>query len=303
MRVPRRPEPDAVDFPVDVALAELVPTLPVGAGWRYEMKFDGHRTVVWREKDTVRLQARSGRDVTAVWMDLALAALEMLPPDLVLDGEAVIYAHGKIDFAAAQSRALSAPARARRLAEDLPAHFAAWDVLLQSEHGDVRARPYDDRRALLVDLLQEYDVQPPIQLVPMTDDPTVAMTWYQQLPEQGIEGSVAKRANSVYKAGRIWKKIRHAETVDADVVGYTGPAARPRALAVRLPDGRIALSQSLEAPLAAQVAVHFAASGPSRTVRTREGDAYAVTAPGLVVEVLAGTTRHAVVTVTRLRGP
>ncbi|MFE3168943.1 hypothetical protein [Streptomyces sp. NPDC059224] len=75
-----------MDFPVDVALAELVPILPVGPGWRYEMKFDGHRTVVWREKDTVRLQARSGRDVTAVWMDLALAAFDMLPPGVVLDG-------------------------------------------------------------------------------------------------------------------------------------------------------------------------------------------------------------------------
>ncbi|GAA5702466.1 hypothetical protein SM007_28105 [Streptomyces avermitilis] len=113
-----------MDFPVDVALAELVPTLPVGTKWRYEMKLDGHRAVVWREKDTVRLQARSGRDVTAVWMDLALAALEILPAGVVVDGEAVIYAHGKIDFAAAQSRALSTPARARRLAEDLPAHFA-----------------------------------------------------------------------------------------------------------------------------------------------------------------------------------
>ncbi|GAB1331644.1 ATP-dependent DNA ligase [Streptomyces sennicomposti] len=290
-----------MDFPVDVALAELVPTLPVGAGWRYEMKFDGHRTVVWREKDTVRLQARSGRDVTAVWMDLALAAFDMLPPGVVLDGEAVIYAQGKIDFAAAQSRALSTPARARRLAEDLPAHFVAWDVLLHPEHGDVRARLYDDRRALLVDLLQEYGVQPPLQLVPMTDDPTVAMTWYQQLPEQGIEGIVAKRATSVYKAGRIWKKIRHAETVEADVVGYTGAAARPRALAVRLPDGRIALTQSLKAPLAAQVAVHFAASGPPRSARTPAGETYTIAAPGLVVEVLAGTTRHAVVTVTRLR--
>ncbi|WP_258308896.1 integrase core domain-containing protein [Streptomyces sp. NWU339] len=84
-----------MDFPVDVALAELVPTLPVGAGWRYEMKFDGHRTVVWREKDTGRLQARSGRDVTAVWMDLALAAFDMLPPGVVLDGEAVIYARSR----------------------------------------------------------------------------------------------------------------------------------------------------------------------------------------------------------------
>jgi ATP-dependent DNA ligase len=68
---------------------------------------DGHRTVIWREEETVRLQARSGRDVTANWMDLALAAFEMLPPGEVLDGEAVIYTHERIDFAAAQSRALS----------------------------------------------------------------------------------------------------------------------------------------------------------------------------------------------------
>ncbi|MFC9682826.1 hypothetical protein [Streptomyces sp. NPDC056948] len=113
-----------MDFPVAVPLAEFAPTLPVGANWRYEPKFDGHRTVMWRDEETVRLQARSGRDVTAAWMDLALAGLRMLPGHTVLDGEAVIYANGKIDFAAAQSRAASTPARARRLAEDLPAHFA-----------------------------------------------------------------------------------------------------------------------------------------------------------------------------------
>jgi ATP-dependent DNA ligase len=136
----------------------------------------------------------------------------------------------------------------------------------------------------------------------MTDDPAVAMTWYQQLPEQGIEGIVAKQATSAYRTtGRVWKKIRHAETVEADMVGYTGPAARPRALAVRLSDGRVALTQPLKAPLAAQVAVHLAESGPPRNARTHAGEAYTTATPGLVVEVLAGTTRHAVVTATRLR--
>ncbi|UYQ60035.1 hypothetical protein [Streptomyces peucetius] len=62
-----------VDFPVPVALAQLVPTLPVGEGWWYEMKLDGHRTVLWRTADAVRLQARSGRDVTSVWVDIAIA--------------------------------------------------------------------------------------------------------------------------------------------------------------------------------------------------------------------------------------
>ena len=283
-----------MEFPVDVALAEFVPTLPVGTNWRYEPKFDGHRTVMWREESTVRLQARSGRDVTPVWMDLALAGLEMLPPNTVLDGEAVIYTDGKIDFAAAQSRAASTPARARRLAEDLPAHFAAWDILLHPELGDVRARPYDARRALLLDLLHEYDVQPPIQAVPMTDDPDVAMVWYQQLREQGVEGIICKPATSVFRAGRVWKKIRHAETAEADVVGYTGSATRPRSLAVRLPGGRIALTQALRTPLATQVAAHLATGAPVRTAHAG-GETYTMSAPGLVVEVLAGTTRHAVV--------
>ncbi|WP_329266735.1 ATP-dependent DNA ligase [Streptomyces sp. NBC_01451] len=177
---------------------------------------------------------------------------------------------------------------------------SAWDILLHPELGDVRARPYDMRRALLLDLLHEYDVQPPIQAVPMTDDPDVAMAWYQQLREQGVEGIVCKPATSVFRAGRVWKKIRHAETVEADVVGYTGPATRPRSLAVRLPDGRIALTQALKAPLAAQVAARLATSGPVRTKHTG-GETYSVSDPGVVVEVLAGTTRHAVVTVTRLR--
>ena len=89
--------------------------------------------------------------------------------------------------------------------------------------------------------------------------------------------------------------MRHADTVDAELIGYTGPAARPRALVVRLPGGRIALTQTLKAPLAAQVSVYLAASGPSRSTRTHAGEAYRTTGPGPVVEVLAGTTRHAAV--------
>lgn len=83
--------------------------------------------------------------------------------------------------------------------------------------------------------------------------------------------------------------------MEADIVGYTGPAARPRALAVRLPDGRSALTQVLKAPLAAQVAVHLTASAPPRSTHTRAGEPHTTTAPRLVVVVLAGTTRHAVV--------
>lgn len=284
-------------FPVDVALAQAVPRLPVGPGWWYEIKFDGHRAVLWRQAETARVQARSGRDVTSVWMDLALAGLHTLCPGTVLDGEAVIYKDGRVDFSAAQSRAASAPPRARDLAKQWPATFAAWDILAHPDHGDVRARPYSERRQLLLDVLA--DVPPPIQPVPATDDPEVALVWYETLHEQGVEGIVAKRAGSPYRAGRIWQKIRHAETVDAEVVGYTGPAARPRAVVVQLA-GRRALSQALTAPLAAAVSAHARGRPDGRKARFGDGT-YTTIGPGLVVEVLAGTTRHGVVTVTRIR--
>ncbi|MET8787646.1 hypothetical protein [Streptomyces sp. NPDC004589] len=86
-----------MEFPVAVALAQLVPKLQTGPGWWYEIKLDGHRTVLWRTTEGVRLQARSGRDVTASWMDIALAGMD-LPPGVVLDGEAVIVVDGVVSF-------------------------------------------------------------------------------------------------------------------------------------------------------------------------------------------------------------
>ncbi|MEV3926441.1 MULTISPECIES: ATP-dependent DNA ligase [Actinomycetes] len=287
-----------MEYPVAVALAQPVPALPTGPGWWYEPKMDGHRCVLWRDPGTVRLHARSGRTVTSAWFDIAVAGMN-LPPGMVVDGEAVIWNEGRLDFSAVQARATSTVTRARVLAAKLPASYAVWDLLAHPELGDIRARPYTERRSLLLQLLE--DIGPPIQAVPATDDIEVARAWYDHLQEQGVEGVVAKRATAPYRAGRIWMKVRHSDTVDAEVVGYTGTPSRPRALAVRLPDGRLALTQRLTAPLASAAASHLAAAGPGDRARTNSGDTYTSTAPGLVVEVLAGTTRHAVVTVTRIR--
>ncbi|MGI5507565.1 hypothetical protein [Streptomyces sp. CA-106131] len=101
---------------------------------------------------------------------------------------------------------------------------------------------------------------------------------------------------------RIWRKQRHADTVDGVVVGFTGPQARPHALAVRLPDGSVALSQWLTSVPATRIGERLAGSSAARHGRTLEGDLYQVLAvDGPVVEVLAGSTRHGVVTVVRTR--
>ncbi|GAA3211721.1 hypothetical protein GCM10020256_10730 [Streptomyces thermocoprophilus] len=70
---------------------------------------------------------------------------------------------------------------------------------------------------------------------------------------------------------------------------------------MRLPDGRVALSQRLGAQLAAQVAAALVDVAPAARGRAAGGESFTAAEPGLLVEVLAGTTRHAVVTVTRVR--
>jgi hypothetical protein len=231
-------------------------------------------------------------------MDLAAAAQTVLRPGTVLDGEAVVWTDGRLDFAAAQARGNTTPRRASALAAEYPASYAVWDCLAV-DGVDLRGRPYVERRAALLDVLT--DVKPPIQPVPATEDAEVACVWFEQLQAQGIEGVVAKRATSPYRPDRVWKMARHSETVDAEVVGYVGPPVQPQRVAVRLPDGRRVLSQPVIAPVASEMARHITEAGPGRRARTDDGEAYTTTGQGLVVEVVAGTARHATVTVTRVR--
>ena len=217
------------------------------------MKVDGHRMIMWRTGDGVRLQARPGRDVTAACGDLALAG-HHLPAGTVLDGEAVI----------------------------------------ATEDGRIK-------------LLAGLPVNTPIQAVSATTDRRTALTWYNSLHHQGVEGIVAtppcRRApygagtTSPSRAGRTGAglKIRHADTIDATAVGFTGTARRPRALAVRLPHGCVALSQRLTTTLATRIAPRLIPQ-PEHAY-TQGGDAYTPVSGQVVVEVVAGTTRHAVVTV------
>ncbi|WP_435285274.1 DNA ligase [Streptomyces bacillaris] len=286
--------------PVKPALAQAAPRIPNGPGWWYEPKLDGHRTILRRTDDTVILYARSGRVVTSHWMDLAVAAMQ-LPPGTTLDGEAVIWKDGRIDFTAAQSRAASSITRARALAAQHPASYLAWDVLEHPDQGQVTELPYIERRQLLVDLIG--DLGPPIQAVPATDDRDVAVAWYDGLQEQGIEGIVAKKGSAPYPLGRRgWLKVRHADTEDALVVGYLGPRRRPHRLALATGDegAPIRLSARLDPVLAGRIGEALTAV-EAVGERQADGETYTRVDGYLTVEVLAGSGRHGTLTVTRMR--
>ncbi|WP_405497864.1 ATP-dependent DNA ligase [Streptomyces sp. NBC_00096] len=297
-----------------VALAAAVRTLPRAPGLAYEPKFDGHRLLVLRTLEGVTLQARSGRIVTGAFPDLAAAA-RRLPAGTVLDGEVVVWHAGRTEFALVQRRAAAATAaRAAVLAQSLPASYAAFDVL-ELAGLDLRARPYERRRALLVDLL--LPLGPPLQPVPMTTDPELAETWYETLPASGIEGLVVKRLDEAYPAGRrAWRKLRHTNVRDAAVVGYTGTARRPLALVLVLPvgDGTPLVSSPLTAALRTEVAAAVATGAPGAGAGAGSGAGGAtVTAiglgevpfhpldPPLTAEVRHTSARHPPPEVLRLR--
>ncbi|MCX5194392.1 ATP-dependent DNA ligase [Streptomyces sp. NBC_00249] len=296
--------------PVRVALAAAVRSLPRGVGLAYEPKFDGHRLVVLRTASDVVLQARSGRIVTAAFPDLAAAA-RRLPAGTVLDGEVVVWHAGRTDFALVQRRAAAATAaRAAVLAQSLPASYAAFDVL-ELAGVDVRGRPYERRRALLVDLL--LPLGPPLQPVPMTTDPELAETWYETLPASGIEGLVVKRLDQAYPAGRrAWRKLRHTDVRDAAVIGYTGSPRRPLALVLVLagaedeaPLVSSPLSAGLRTELAAAVTRASGTGGGTGTGTVTAigfGEVpFRLLDPPLAAEVRHSSARHPPPEVLRLR--
>ncbi|MFJ3881238.1 ATP-dependent DNA ligase [Streptomyces sp. NPDC090077] len=299
---------------VQVALAAAVRTLPRAAGLAYEPKFDGHRMVVLRTGEGVALQARSGRIVTGAFPDLAAAA-GRLPAGTVLDGEVVVWHAGRTDFALVQRRAAATAARAAVLAQSLPASYAAFDVL-ELAGVDVRGRPYERRRALLVDLL--LPLGPPLQPVPMTTDPELAETWYETLPASGIEGLVVKRLDQPYPAGRrAWRKLRHTDVRDAAVIGYTGTPRRPLALVLVLP-GEEDEAPLVSSPLSAVLRTELAAAvaergrGPAGGAGGGTGGAtvtaiglgevpFSLLDPPLAAEVRHSSARHPPPEVLRLR--
>jgi len=206
--------------PVKPMLAKSVPEVPVG-DYLYEPKWDGFRTIVFRDGDEVQLGSRNERPLTRYFPEVVAAIKAQLPPRCVVDGEIVIAGgveDGKVglDFEALLQRIHPADSRVQMLAAATPASFVAFD-LLALDGESLLDRPQGERRAMLVAALAE--AQPPVHLTPATDDPALAREWFTIFEGAGLDGVVAKPLSGPYAPDkRTMLKIKHARTVDC-VVG------------------------------------------------------------------------------------
>jgi ATP-dependent DNA ligase len=203
--------------PISPMLAKAVPSIPEGA-LSYEPKWDGFRSIIFRDGDAVEIGSRNERPMTRYFPELVEAVKVSLPERCVVDGEIVVVMGKRLEFEVLQQRIHPATSRVNRLAQETPASFIAFDLLA---HGtdDYMLRPFVDRRAALVEALA--GAKPPIHLTPATTDHSLALRWFEQFEGAGLDGVVAKPLDGTYEPDkRVMFKIKHARTADCVVAGY-----------------------------------------------------------------------------------
>ncbi|KMO73559.1 putative DNA ligase-like protein [Mycolicibacterium chubuense] len=211
--------------PVSPMLAKSVTEIPPDA-W-YEPKWDGFRSILFRDGDDVELGSRNERPMTRYFPEIAAAAETELPQRCVIDGEIVIASGAGLDFEALQLRLHPAASRVRMLAQQTPAAFIAFDLLALGER-DLTALPFAERRAALVDALA--GCGPTFHVTPATTDLDTAHRWFDEFEGAGLDGVVAKPPTLAYQPDkRVMFKIKHQRTADCVVAGYrlhkSGPDA------------------------------------------------------------------------------
>ncbi|MGH3797170.1 MAG: ATP-dependent DNA ligase [Pseudonocardiaceae bacterium] len=214
--------------PVAPMLAKPVPTIP--AGQLYEPKWDGFRSIIFRDGDEVEIGSRNERPMTRYFPDVVAAVLANFPPRAVIDGEIVIadQERNALDFDALQQRIHPADSRVRLLSKETPASFVAFDLLALGDD-DLTGLPLSDRRAALERALA--GAEAPIHLTPVTEDFELARQWFDQFEGAGLDGLIAKKLDLRYQPDkRVMSKIKHERTADCVVAGYRVHKSGPDAL-------------------------------------------------------------------------
>ena len=202
--------------PVAPMLAKSVKEIP--ATGHVEPKWDGFRTIVFRDGDDVELGSRNEKPMTRYFPELVESLKANLPERCVLDGEIVVVQDDRLDFDALQQRIHPAASRVKLLAGQTPASFVAFDLLALGDD-DLTARPFSERRALLVQALA--DARPPVHVTRATSDMAEAQQWFTQFEGAGLDGVVAKPLDAPYQPDkRAMFKIKHERTADCVVAGF-----------------------------------------------------------------------------------
>jgi ATP-dependent DNA ligase len=207
-----------VNPPVLPMLAKRVDALPAGDTWIFEPKWDGFRTLIFRDGDEILIQSRDEKPLNRYFPELLDPLRALLPGRCVLDGEIVIARHGALDFDSLQLRLHPAASRAKLLSEQIPASVVFFDLLCDGDR-DLCGEPFHRRRAELEALLAR--ATPPIHITPSTRESNVASDWFRRFEGAGLDGVMAKPASGTYQPDkRVMLKVKHERDCDCVVAGF-----------------------------------------------------------------------------------
>lgn len=193
-------------------------------GWIFEVKLDGYRMRAACEHGEPILYSRKGLEYTESFPEIARAVKALPFEGVILDGELVVLNDaGKPSFNMLQARAKLGARDAKRAAIEAPATLYVFDLLGFGGY-DLRKLPLVKRKEILRKVLPETG---PLRYSEHFEKNGEAL--YEQVVKLGLEGIMAKKADSPYRTGRSsdWLKIRADRIDDFVVVGFTkGKGAR-----------------------------------------------------------------------------
>src|SRR5215469_3010379 len=202
---------------VEPMLATLVEQPFSDPNWLFEIKWDGVRAMAWIADGSLTLRSRNNIDITARYPELAALPKRFAARDAILDGEIVaLDAQGRGDFQRLQER-MHVRAPGEKQIRETPVVYFAFD-LIYCDGYDLRDAPLLERKQLLQRMLHGTE-----RFRYADHQPEHGKELYELAKENGLEGIVAKRADSSYVSDRStsWAKLKVSQTLDAVVGGWT----------------------------------------------------------------------------------
>jgi ATP-dependent DNA ligase len=207
-----------VNPPVLPMLAKRISELPPGEDWIFEPKWDGFRTLIFRDRDEVFMQSRDEKPLNRYFPELIEPLKAQLPERCVLDGELVIAGSEGLEFETLQLRLHPAASRVKKLAVETPASVVFFDLLCLGDE-TLCETPFAERRAKLESILA--NAEAPLHLTPATRDKRTASDWFQRFEGAGLDGVVAKSVDGSYEPNkRTMLKVKHERECDCVVAGF-----------------------------------------------------------------------------------
>ena len=203
---------------IPLMLATLTDRRDFGAEWLLERKFDGERCVARKVGSDIRLESRTGKDLTGTYPEVRAAVAAQQPRDLLLDGEVVAYDGDQTSFTRLQQRLGLTRPSPEQVAK-YPVVYCVFDLLeVDGEH--LTGRPLVERRARLTRMIKSSAALKHTEA--WHDD---SRQRFAAACQSGWEGLIAKRADAPYVAGRSkdWLKLKCVWEQEFVIGGYTDP--------------------------------------------------------------------------------